>query len=172
MNGPLTDFFESICSFAKHAESSSKAGGIETGCRETEAQANQFGSALLMPRASFGGEFPSMRGQYLNWTALGELKLRWKVSFKAIIYRARTLDLITEDQARSGFSYLSRNGFTKREELDERIEKETPSLVQRAVDLMDQATWRKIIKSSGLTDDLVKARFLLKIPAAPLALVK
>lgn len=146
--------------------------GIETGCRTTEAQANQFASALLMPRASFGGEFPSMRGQYLNWAALGELKLRWKVSFKAIIYRAQTLNLITQDQARSGFTYLSRNGFTKREELDECIEKESPSLVQRAVDLMDHATWRKIMKSSGLTDDLVKARFMLKVPVAPLALVK
>ncbi|WP_122673020.1 ImmA/IrrE family metallo-endopeptidase, partial [Pseudomonas viridiflava] len=27
--------------------------GIETGCRRTEDQANQFASALLMPRASF-----------------------------------------------------------------------------------------------------------------------
>lgn len=85
----------------------------------------------------------------------------------------RTLtNLITQDQARSGFTYLSRNGFTKREDLDECIEKESPSLVQRAVDLMDHATWRKIMKSSGLTDDLVKARFMLKVPVAPLALVK
>ena len=146
--------------------------GVETGCRTTEAQANQFASALLMPRASFGGEFPSMRGQYLNWTALGELKLRWKVSFKAIIYRAQTLNLITQDQARSGFTYLSRNGFTKREELDEHIEKESPSLVQQAVDLMDHASWRSILKSSGLTDALVRERFMLRVPVAPLSLVK
>lgn len=146
--------------------------GIETGCRTTEAEANQFASALLMPRASFGGEFPSMRGQYLNWTALGALKLRWKVSFKAIIYRAQTLNLITQDQARSGFTYLSRNGFTKREELDDQIEMESPTLVQRAVDLLDHATWRTILKSSGLTDALVMDRFMLRVPAAPLALVK
>ncbi|MCK2124542.1 MULTISPECIES: XRE family transcriptional regulator [Pseudomonas] len=146
--------------------------GIETGCRETEAQANQFASALLMPRASFGGEFPPMRGQYLNWSALGELKMRWKVSFKAIIYRAQSLNLITQDQARSGFTYLNRNGFTKREELDERIEMECPTLVQKAIDLMDHASWRLILKDSGLTDSLVTDRFMLKVPAAPLSLVK
>lgn len=146
--------------------------GIETGCRATEAQANQFASALLMPRASFGGEFPSMRGRYLNWAALGELKLRWKVSFKAIIYRAQTLGLITHDQAQSGFTYLSRNGFTKREELDDQIELESPSLVQRALDLLDHVSWRKILKDCGLTNSLVADRFMLKVPSAPLFLVE
>lgn len=146
--------------------------GIETGCRTTEDQANQFASALLMPRASFAGEFPPMRGQYLNWPALRELKLRWRVSFKALIYRAQTLNLITQDQARTGFTYLNRNGFTRREELDEQIEMECPSLVQKAIELLDHAAWRGILKESGLTDALVTDRFMIKVPIAPLSVVK
>lgn len=80
--------------------------------------------------------------------------------------------MITLDQVRSGFTYLSRNGFTEREDLDELIEKESQNLVQKAVDLMDHATWRRILKSSGLTDDLMRVRFMLRVPVAPLALVK
>ncbi|MDH4764312.1 XRE family transcriptional regulator [Pseudomonas sp. CBMAI 2609] len=146
--------------------------GIETGCRLTEDQANQFASSFLMPRASFAAEFPAMRGRYLNWSALKELKLRWKVSFKALIYRARSLDLITAEQAKSGFTYLSRKGFTKDEEFDELVPKESPALVQRAIDLLDYSTWQGILESSGLTTSLVTDRFLLRAPLPPLRLLR
>lgn len=112
-----------------------------------------------------------MRGKYLNWTALKELKLRWKVSFKALIYRARSLDLLSAEQAKSGFTYLSRKGFTKDEELDELIPLESPVLVQRAIDLLDYATWKRALEDSGLTAQMVSQRFLLRVPASPLRLV-
>lgn len=145
--------------------------GIETGCWHTEDQANKFASALLMPRASFAAEFPAMRGKYLNWPALRELKLRWKVSFKALIYRAQALGLITQEQAKSGFTFLNRKGFTRREDLDEQIEMESPRLVQRAIDLLDHASWRKTLKASGLTREMVVERFMLKPRESPLKLV-
>lgn len=145
--------------------------GIETGCRTTEDQANLFASAFLMPRASFASEFPAMRGRYLNWPALKELKLRWKVSFKALIYRARSLDLLTADQAKSGFTHLNRKGFTKDEEFDDLIPMESPVLVQRAIDLLDYATWKRVLGDSGLTSRKVKEQFLLKVPVSPLRLV-
>ncbi|WP_285425356.1 XRE family transcriptional regulator [Pseudomonas sp. efr-133-TYG-103a] len=146
--------------------------GVETGCRETEEQANQFASALLMPRASFAAEFPAMRGKYLNWPALKDLKLRWKVSFKALIYRARALDLLTADQAKSGFTYLARKGFTKHEEFDELIPMESPLLVQRAIDLLDFSTWSRVLAGAGLTRQMVENQFMLKVPASPLRLIK
>lgn len=146
--------------------------GIETGCRRTEDQANQFASALLMPRASFASEFPAMRGRYLNWHALKELKLRWKVSFKALIYRGRALDLLTAEQAKSGFTHLSRKGFTKFEEYDDLLPLEAPMLVQRALDLLDYASWRRVLVASGLTPEWVKGRYLLNIPVSPLLLVR
>ena len=145
--------------------------GIETGCRHTEDQANQFASALLMPRASFASEFPAMRGRYLNWQALKELKLRWKVSFKALIYRGRALELLTAEQAKSGFTHLSRKGFTKFEEYDDLLPLEAPMLVQRALDLLDYATWKKVLVASGLTSEWVGGRYLLNIPVSPLRLV-
>lgn len=146
--------------------------GIETGCRHTEDQANQFASALLMPRASFASEFPAMRGRYLNWHALKELKLRWKVSFKALIYRGRALDLLTAEQAKSGFTHLSRKGFTKFEEYDDLLPLEAPMLVQRALDLLDYTSWKKVLDASGLTPEWVSGRYLLNIPVSPLRLVR
>jgi Zn-dependent peptidase ImmA (M78 family) len=141
--------------------------GIETGCRHTEAQANQFASALLMPRSSFASEFPSMKGKYLNWPALKELKLRWKVSFKALIFRAHTLDLLTADQAKSGFTFLARKGFTKHEELDELIPMESPMLVQRALDLLDYESWSRMLAASGLTGGTISKQYLLNVPTFP-----
>ena len=112
-----------------------------------------------------------MRGKYLNWPALKELKLRWKVSFKALIYRARALDLLTADQAKSGFTYLARKGFTKSEEFDELIPMEYPLLVQRAIDLLDYATWHRVLAAAGLSTEMVKNHFMLNVPIAPLRLV-
>ncbi|MEA9977120.1 MULTISPECIES: XRE family transcriptional regulator [unclassified Pseudomonas] len=146
--------------------------GIETGCRDTEDQANQFASALLMPRASFAAEFPPMRGKYLNWSALKELKLRWKVSFKALIYRAQSLDLLTAEQAKSGFTYLNRKGFTKHEEFDELIPMESPMLVQRALNLLDYGSWKRVLTASGLASDTVSMQYMLQVPASPLRLVQ
>jgi Zn-dependent peptidase ImmA (M78 family)/transcriptional regulator with XRE-family HTH domain len=146
--------------------------GVETGCRDTEDQANQFASALLMPRASFASEFPAMRGRYLNWQALKELKLRWKVSFKALIYRGRALDLLSAEQAKSGFTHLNRKGFTKVEEYDDLLPMESPMLVQRAIDLLDYGTWKKILEASGLTAEWVSRQYLLEVPSSPLRLVR
>lgn len=145
--------------------------GIETGCRATEDQANQFASALLMPRASFAAEFPAMRGGYLSWPALKELKLRWKVSFKALIYRVRSLDLLTAEQAKSGFTHLNRKSFTKDEEFDDLIPTESPALVQRATHLLDYATWKRFFWGGRPAPKKVTGQFLFKVPASPLRLV-
>jgi Zn-dependent peptidase ImmA (M78 family) len=146
--------------------------GVETGDRLTEDQANYFASALLMPRASFASEFPKMRGSYLNWSALKELKLRWKVSFKALIYRASRLGLITPEQTKAGFIYLARHGYTKTEELDDQIPLEEPSLVQKAINIIDYITWRRILNKSALKSDFIVNRFLLKTPEPHLKVVK
>lgn len=145
--------------------------GIETGCRLTEDQANQFASALLMPRTSFATEFPRMRGRYLNWPALKEMKLRWRVSFKALIYRASKLGLLSPEQTKSGFIYLSRHGYTKTEEFDDLIPLEEPTMVQRAIDLLDYSTWKKVLENSGLTNEAITSHYLLKVPKPHLTLV-
>jgi len=142
--------------------------GIETGCRKTEDQANNFASALLMPRTSFSAEFPRMRGRNFNWEALENMKVRWGVSLKAIIYRANKLGLITAEKAKSGFTYLARSGQTKIENGDERLTPEQPKLIQRAIDILDGYTWAKLLNESGLSEDILISRYLLVLPVSNL----
>src|SRR3546814_8588593 len=63
--------------------------GLQTGDRATEDQAHRFASAFLFPRGAVLREFP--RGSSINWRALYDLKLRWKMSVRALIRRGHDL---------------------------------------------------------------------------------
>ena len=109
--------------------------GLSTGDRKTEGEANRFAGAFLLPRSSFVKEFPRLRGSYLNWQGLSEMKLRWKVSKAALLYRARQLSLISEDQYRTGVIRLNRGGEAKVEREDALVASEAPELFTQAVQL-------------------------------------
>lgn len=112
--------------------------GIETGDNKTESEANQFASAFLLPRGAFTAEFlPCVAGGRFSWKALERLKLRWKVSLRAIIYRAHYLGLITAQQYRYANVYLNKKGFTKDEPVDNQISMEAPKILATVFDLMD-----------------------------------
>jgi Zn-dependent peptidase ImmA (M78 family) len=124
-----------------------------------------------MPRTSFSTEFPKMRGRNFNWDALSELKVRWGASYKAIIYRAAKLGLITQEKAKSGFTYLNRSGQSKNEENDNKILVENPSLVQSAINILDSYTWSKILKESSIKERIFIDRYMLSLPKLKLTLV-
>lgn len=145
--------------------------GIESGCRKTEEQANNFASAFLMPRTTFSTEFPKMRGRNFNWDALSKLKVRWGVSYKAIIFRAAKLGLITQEKAKSGFTYLNRSGQSKNEENDDKILVEQPSLVQSAINILDSYAWSCILKESSIKESVFIERYMLSLPKPKLTLV-
>lgn len=138
--------------------------GITTGDAITEDQANRFASAFLMPRVSFSREFPALRGSQLDWVKLGEFKQRWKVSLKAIIYRASFLGLISPEKARSGFMYLNTRGYTRDEPGDEFISAEVPTLLNRAIEILPYKEWVGMLSSIGVEEDSVKKLFNVKHP--------
>lgn len=138
--------------------------GVTTGDAVTEDQANRFASAFLMPRVSFSKEFPALRGSQLDWVKLVEFKKRWKVSLKAIIYRASSLGLITPEKARSGFMYLNTRGYTRDEPGDELIPPEVPTLLNRAIEILPYREWLAMLSSIGVTEDSVRKLFDLKHP--------
>ena len=51
-------------------------------------------------RNCFNGRF--------NWNKLSEMKTNWKISKAALLYRAKSLDLLNETSYRSGFIHLKR----------------------------------------------------------------
>lgn len=114
--------------------------GVLTGDRLTESQANRFASALLMPRHVFAGECRmALRGARLNWPGLSALKMRWRVSKAAILYRGRQLGVFTEDHARAGYIGLNRHGEAIQESEDADIPHEQPELISDSLALMRES---------------------------------
>ena len=132
--------------------------GVVTGDRETESQANRFASALLVPRSMMLKLFPKSKGNRLDWKAISEFKLDWKVSKAAALYRARQMALISDDQYKSGVITLNRTGEAQHEREDYLIKKEQPEMIQTSFDVLRQ---RKGIDAEIVSQELnVTTRFL------------
>ncbi|VVE46037.1 helix-turn-helix domain-containing protein [Pandoraea cepalis] len=110
--------------------------GVVTGDRVTESEANRFASALLLPRSMMFKLFPSPRGAYLDWKGIREFKFTWKVSKAAILYRARQLEIISDDLYKRGVIGLRRNGEAAGEREDSLIPMERSALLNRSVVLL------------------------------------
>ena len=129
--------------------------GVETGDSETEAQANRFASAFLLPARAFAAEFPR-RGRYLDWTALYALKRRWGVSVRAIVRRAYDLEIIDAAQYRTANVHLVRAGQARGEPGDNDWPwPEEPELLSLALAALEQESQGAIL---GLARSLGFAR--------------
>jgi len=84
--------------------------GIQTGTEETEAAADRFAGAFLLPRGAFAREF---RTSPFSWNHVFKLKKRWKASAAAIIKRAYDLRLIDAVDYRQSFKYMSSRNWRK-----------------------------------------------------------
>lgn len=127
--------------------------GVVTGDRTTESQANRFASALLIPRAMMAKLFPKPRGTRLDWLGIREFKLTWKVSKAAILYRARQLDLLTDDQYKTGVITLRRTGEASGEREDHLIPNEQPELLAKSFQVLAD-------KKSIYAEDVAQAQNL------------
>lgn len=140
--------------------------GVLTGDKLTEAQANRFASALLMPRATFASECHlALRGSRLNWSGLSELKLRWGVSKAAIIFRGRQLGVFTDDQARSGYVGLNRHGEALKESEDHLVVHEEPEVVSESLKVMQEHFGLPL--SAVAREMRVQPKLLLELLKAP-----
>lgn len=110
--------------------------GKVTGDRITESQANRFASALLAPKVMMLKYFPKVKNNRLDWRAISEFKLEWKLSKAALLYRARQLDIIDDQQYKSGFITLKRTGEAIVEKEDYKIKQEPPELIFNALSLL------------------------------------
>jgi Zn-dependent peptidase ImmA (M78 family)/transcriptional regulator with XRE-family HTH domain len=79
-----------------------------------ESQANGFASAFLLP----ADQYP-LEVQNVDLFELERLKVRWKTSMKAQIYRLRTLSVLSEDTAAGLFKRYSAKGYSKGEPYDQ-----------------------------------------------------
>lgn len=110
--------------------------GITTGNRETEGQANRFASAFLVPRKMMMKHFPNPKNGRLDWQGIREFKQVWKVSKAAILYRAHQLNLLTDDQYKTGAITLRRTGEATGEHDDYLVVSESPELLGRSFSML------------------------------------
>lgn len=132
--------------------------GVATGDDITEGQANRFASAFLMPKTTFAVEFPAMPSR-IDWQVIYSLKVRWRVSAKAIIRRAHDLGLLNAVQYAAGNRFLNQSGQSKVERFDERIPMEEPELLRSAISAYAEAfssSPSNFARQIGMTPALVE----------------
>jgi Zn-dependent peptidase ImmA (M78 family)/transcriptional regulator with XRE-family HTH domain len=107
----------------------------EPGGRAVEDQANRFAAEFLMPAEDIVDQLPSRA----DWRRLGELKQHWNVSLQALLYRARTLQVMSDVTYRNAMTTVTNRGWRRREP-GPRPLLEQPSLLPKAVGLLTEQT--------------------------------
>ncbi|RAJ11078.1 Zn-dependent peptidase ImmA (M78 family) [Chitinophaga skermanii] len=95
-----------------------------------EQQADSFAGAFLMPKKKAQYTFAN-----LTYSRLTELKLYWKVSKQAIIYRAKEIGAINANKFKFLFIELSRFGERKKENIEIAID--MPVLFKRIISVYE-----------------------------------
>lgn len=104
----------------------------EPGSKIVEHQAQTFAAAFLTPADQIVEDLP----RRLDWQAFHSAKRRWGVSLKALLYRARSLGLITDGAYRRGNIQLAEWGNPEPGPLGP---PEQPSLLGTAANLLGQS---------------------------------
>ncbi|WP_104038001.1 helix-turn-helix domain-containing protein [Vibrio jasicida] len=134
--------------------------GVETGCKQTEREADAFASAFLFPRKSFAREFPACLAANgsINWKEVYNLKLRWKMSARAIIYRAHFLGFINAQQYRTANVWFSQTRQTRKEKFDDKIPLETPHVLEEGLQVLSEhlgISFKKLSDKLGVSPELL-----------------
>lgn len=96
--------------------------------QDVEAEANQFAAQFLMPDEEIE---PMLHN--VNIYDLAMLKKKWKVSIKALLYRAKTLETISEKQYRNIQIFYSKKGFNQGEPYQ--LAYESPTLLNETINI-------------------------------------
>jgi len=102
----------------------------EPGEKVVEDQAHRFAAEFLMPADDIAGELPARP----DWGRLAELKEQWGVSMAALLYRARTLGVMTETVYRNAMGAMAARGW-RRSEPGPARPLEQPTMLTRAIEI-------------------------------------
>ncbi|KDA02595.1 helix-turn-helix domain-containing protein [Hyphomonas oceanitis] len=105
----------------------------KTRLKEIEKEADYFAGAFLLPRRSFPAEVLSPR-----LSSFLDLKLRWKVSIQAMVYRCKSLGIFDEDQCVNLYKQISAKNWRTKEPFDgpDGLPLEEPLLLRRVAELV------------------------------------
>ncbi|QIT19046.1 helix-turn-helix domain-containing protein [Acinetobacter pittii] len=141
--------------------------GVTTGDTLTESQAHRFASSLLLPQSMLRTNFHILfKGGRFDWKKMSEFKKIWGISKAAILYRAKQLNLINENQYKTGIIHLRVSGEAKQEIEDLDMALETPSLLQDAINIMldDGISTEEIADKLKISIQLLEKLTGMKLP--------
>ena len=99
--------------------------------RTMEDEANAFSSALLMPAEDI---HPYLSGR-LTIQKLAALKPVWRVSMQALLYRAKVVDAVTDNQSRYLWRQISALGYRRNEPPELEFQAEEPNVLPEMIRL-------------------------------------
>lgn len=112
-----------------------------------ENQAHRFAGAFLMPSESFASDLLLPNLDYMR-----DLKPKWKTAISAMIMRVNHLGIISDEKKiRRLWINRAQRGWTTREPLDDVIEIEQPSYLNRCFEVL--------LKNNVIDTDLIESRF-------------
>lgn len=125
----------------------------EPGEAKAEREAQAFAAAFLMPAGVMREELPAR----LDWPRLLTLKRVWGVSVSALLYRSRTLGVMSDPTYKRAMATMSNRGWRTREPGDIGPP-EAPSLFARSIELVAErgVTLEQLANGLCLPVDLVR----------------
>jgi Zn-dependent peptidase ImmA (M78 family)/DNA-binding XRE family transcriptional regulator len=132
--------------------------------REAEIEADQFASAFLMPRASVLAYAPRMP----TLETIIRLKRNWMVATSALVYRLRSLGLLTEWHYRQLWIQIGQRGYRREE--PKGIPRETSQVLTKVFRaLLEGKTTRAMVARELLMEpeDLDALMFGLMVLSVP-----
>ncbi len=142
--------------------------GVITGDNLTESQAHRFASSLLLPQSMLRTNFPILfKGGRFDWIKMGEFKKIWGISKAAILYRAKQLNLIDDNQYKTGIIHLRVHGESKQEVEDPIMPEEIPSLLQDAIKIIleDSMSAEKISEELNISIPILEKLIRMRLPS-------
>jgi Zn-dependent peptidase ImmA (M78 family)/DNA-binding XRE family transcriptional regulator len=100
--------------------------------KEVDKEADRFAAEFLLPEDAMRRELLAP----ISLTSVARLKPRWGVSMQALIYRARSLGIITERQFRYLFQQMSAHGWRKHEPPNLDLPPERPQILRRMAETL------------------------------------
>lgn len=96
---------------------------------DKEKEANQFAAEFLMPELDIRNDLVR-----LSLTKLFDLKAYWMVSMRSLIYRAKSIGVITAERAKNLYIEMSRNGYVKEEPINVPLDK--PEMLSTVISML------------------------------------
>ncbi len=142
--------------------------------KQREDEANQFAAEFLLPRDSFINSVSKYYASSIDYYKT--LKEKWHVSMGAMMIRSCRLGIITQNQYQYMMRIMQKNGWRKKEPLDDVLKKVEPSFLYIAIRLLfdnnvfNERSFMEELSSSAIAMSSNEVEKLLGLPEGILAI--